>query len=464
VQFVTWHLKASVKKGAALIAAVLLLCAAPFLTIAETRLSTEEARNLAGVLLQAGRLPEARDLALGLLRADRKDVAALIIVSQAERVMGRPDVARDAGAAAWAFATTPAQHYAAAIVTAQALATSKNYSRSQLWMRRAAQHAPSDAAGQLVARDYGRLRQINPLTLSFGTKISPSSNVNNGSANRTTTFEGLPFVFTLSPEARALSGVEASINAGLKYRLSASERSTTHLTFELYSRQIAFSAKSKADAPDAKPGDYAFAQASLGLVHSWQPKSTKGGWTAGLTYGRSVYGGDPYSESGQLYLTRGWELGEKARFSLTAGAEATRYLSTNRHSNSLNLKAVWAKNLPDGKDISVTLGLGDTKASRTTGEFTEVSLGAKYNLGEILRGLDLTMSYQIELQHYPVAGLVAGARNDVRHALSAEVGLKRATFYGFEPVLSVEASRNVSNVDFYDSMAVKLGVNLRSSF
>lgn len=457
-------LPSGLKRVAALLAlAIWCVVAAPFAQ-ADTRLSPDEARKLAGQLLQTGRLPEARDLALGLLQADRKDVAALIIVAQAERVMGRPDVARDAGAAAWAFSTTPAQHYAAAVVTARALAASKDYTRSQLWLRRAAQHAPNEVAGQMVARDYGSLRKVNPLTLSFGSKISPSSNVNNGSANRTTTFEGLPFVFTLSPEARALSGVEASINAGLKYRLSASDRSATHLTFELYSRQIAFSAKSKADAPDAKPGDYAFAQASLGLVHSWQPKATKGGWTAGLTYGRSVYGGDPYSESGQLYLTRGWELGEKARFSLTAGAEATRYLSTNRHSNSLNLKAVWAKNLSDGKDISVTLGLGDTKASRTTGEFTEVSLGAKYNLGEVLRGLDLTMSYQIELQHYPVAGLVAGARNDVRNALSAEVGLKRASFYGFEPVLSVEASKTVSNVDFYDSMAVKLGVNLRSSF
>lgn len=457
-------LRNGLQRGVALLALAVWLVAAAPCAQADTRLSPDEARKLAGQLLQTGRVVEARDLAMGLLQADRKDVAALIIVSQAERVMGRPDVARNAGAAAWTFATTPAQHYAAAVVTAQALASSKDYTRSQLWLRRAAQHAPNEVAGQMVARDYGRLRQVNPLTLSFGAKISPSSNVNNGSANRTTTFEGIPFVFTLSPEARALSGVEASITAGLKYRLSASDRSATHLTFELYSRQIAFSAKSKADAPDARPGDYAYVQASLGLVHSWQPASKNGAWTAGVTYGRSLYGGKSYTQSGQIYLTRAWDLGDKARLSLTAGAESTEYLASDRHSDSLNFKAVWAKTLPKGSGISLSLGLGDTHASRVTGTFTETSLGAKYTLGEVLKGLDLTMIYQVEQQHYPVAGLISGARNDLRHALTAEFGLKKAALYGFEPVLSVEASRNLSNVDLYDSMAVKLGVNLRSSF
>ena len=458
------RLRCGVRQGAALLALALWFAGAPPLVNAETRLSPDEARALAGQLLQSGRLPEARDLAMGLLQADRRDVAALIIVAQAERVLGRPDVARDAGAAAWAFATTPAQHYAAAVVTAQALAASKDYTRSQFWLRRAAQHAPNEAAGQIVARDYGKLRQINPVTLSFGARISPSSNVNNGSANRTTTFEGIPFVFTLAPEARALSGVEASLSAGLKYRLSADERRATHVTLDLFNRQIALSAKSKAEAPDARPGDYAFAQASLGLVHTWLPAGGNGNWTAGAVYGHSFFGGRSYSQSTQLYLTRGWTLDEKTRLSLTAGAEHTRYLGTNRHSDSLNIKAVWARTLPMGRALSLSLGFGDTKASRATGTFRELSLGAKVGMGELFDGVDLTMSYQLEHQHYPVAGLIAGSRKDLRQAISAEFGLKKATIYGFEPVLSVEATQNLSNVDFYDSMAVKLGVNLRSSF
>jgi hypothetical protein len=431
---------------------------------AETRLSPDEARKLAGHLLQTGRLLEARDLAMGLLRADRKDVAALIIVSQAERVMGKPDVARDAGAAAWAFATTPAQRYAAAVVTAQALASSKNYTSSQVWLRRAAQNAPNDVAGQLVARDYARLRLVNPYTLSFGAKISPSSNVNNGSANRTTTFEGIPFVFTLSPEARALSGVEVALNAGLKYRLTSNPQSATHLTFELYGRQVAFSAKSKADAPDADPKDYAFSQATLGIVHMWKMPSSKVNWTTGVAYGRSHYGGAPYTGSGQIYLTGTWDLPGENRFAITAGAEKTTYLASDRQSESLSFKAVWTKNLTSGRALTLSLGFGDTKSSRVTGTFTELSMNAKYSLGEVIKGLDLTMSYNLEQQHYPVAGLISGARNDLRHVLGAEFGLKKAGFYGFEPVLSFEASKNISNVDLYDSVAVKVGFNLRSKF
>jgi hypothetical protein len=458
------RVREGLRRGAALLAVALWSAVTAPVLKADTRMSLEEARALAGQLLQSGRLPEARDLAMGLLQADRRDVAALIIVSQAERTLGRPDVARDAGAAAWAFATTPAQHYAAAVVTAQAHVALKEYTRSQFWLRRAAQNAPDEAAGSIVARDYGRLRQINPVTLSFGARVSPSTNVNNGSANRTTTFEGIPFVFTLSPEARALSGVEASISAGLKYRLSAGARSATHLTLDLYNRQIAFSAASRAAAPDARPGDYAYAQASLGLVHTWKPASRTGSWTAGLVYGRSLYGGSSYTQSGQAYLTRAWELDKRTRLSLSAGVESTRYLQTDRHSDSVSVKVVWARTLPRDRALSLSLGLSDTKASRVTGTFTELSLGAKFGFGELFEGVDLMMSYQLDRQHYPVAGLIAGSRIDLRQTISAEVGLKKASFFGFEPVVSVEASRKLSNVDFYDSAAVKLGLNLRSSF
>lgn len=431
---------------------------------AQSRFSIDEARQLSGDMLQTGRPVEARALALGLLKADPKDVAALIILSQAERTLGRHEVARDAGAAAWTYAVTDAQHYAAAVVTAQALVADKKLSRAQLWLRRAAQHAPNAAAGQMVAQDFGRLRQANPLSLTFGAKVSPSSNVNNGSSNETTTFEGIPFVFTLSPEARALSGVEASLTFGLKYRLAAKGRQVTSANFELFTREIAFSRDAQRAAPDAEAGNYAFSQASAGLTHSWYSKDNKRAWTLGGALGQSWYGGAAYTRNAQLFVTHNLTFGAGKSLALTLSGENTGFVGTSRHNQTYQLRGSWNQMQKDGRRLTLSFGLGQTQSRQTTSENTKVSLGARYGLGEVLDGIDLTLDYRIEFQHYPVAGLTSGSRQDVRNSLSAEFGFRKAAFYGFEPVVAVEASQNRSSVDFYNNASLKLGLNLRSSF
>ncbi len=91
-----------------------------------------------------------------------------------------------------------------------------------------------------------------------------------------------------------------------------------------------------------------------------QPVENGGRWTAGLTFGHSLYGGKAYTSSAQAYLSRDWAIGKTDRVALTFGVETTDYLTSTKRSDSKSLKASWSRNLRGGRGISLTLGLGDT--------------------------------------------------------------------------------------------------------
>jgi len=45
-----------------------------------------------------------------------------------------------------------------------------------------------------------------------------------------------------------------------------------------------------------------------------------------------------------------------------------------------------------------------------------------------------------------------------------DIGLQNIQFYGFEPVMTVQARRTDSSVARFDTEGVQIGLNLRSSF
>lgn len=442
----------------------LALCGWAATAPADSRLSLDEGRQMVAERLRAGDPAGAQALAMALLQANPRDAAMLVIVSQTERAQGNLARARHAGTAAWAYAETGPEKYAAAVVTAQALVSEKKYSRAQLWLRRASNHAPNPQAAAILAQDFARVRALNPLGLNLSVNASPSSNVNNGSARATTTFEGLPFVFTLSPEARALSGVEATAQLGLRYRLAQGETWATFAEAELFARQVLLSSKARAEAPDAENGDYGYAQAGIGLSHRWRPKGARGGWSLGFSLGQSRYGGDPYTRFAILRLGRDWDMGKAGTLAVTFNLEDTRYVSPAETTLARRLGLRWTRPLANGDRLTASLGLNDTTSSRSTREFDGVTAGLTWDLGQISRGLDLAIDYEIDMRLFPVAGLETGARHDQRHTLRADLGLRRAEIYGFVPVVSVEASRNASTLDYYDSTTLRMGLNLRSRF
>lgn len=453
---------------AALLALVLALSTLP--AGAEgTRLTRDEARGFAAALLRDGQPAAAREVALALWKSDRSDIEALLLLSQASLQSGQPGTALDAATAAWKLSRSGQQKFASAIAAAQSLAAEERYTRAQVWLRRAANHAPPGPLAEVVARDYAMMRQANPMSVSLGFNVTPSSNVNNGSRHATTTFEGSDLVWSLLPEGRALSGVEISAEAELKYRLGAGERGATHLEVSAYVREVVLSASAKdllAEDPlgPAGAGDFAYAQATLGLTHNHVAANGRDPWWIGVSVTRSAYGGDPLSTTGSLRMGRQWALpgGDQAMLGLTL--DRTFYDASGERATSGELTGRWGHALANGDRLTFGLTLSATESTRATRENTGAGISLGWDLGEIRPGVDLNLTYALEYTRYPVAAAIRDARIDLRHTLRADVGLQDMAVYGFEPVLSVEAGRNISNVDLFDGGGLRLGLGLRSQF
>lgn len=434
-----------------------------------TRVTRGEARALAAQLLRDGRPAAAHQVAMALWTADRKDIEALLLLSQAALQMGQAGTARDAAAAAWTLARPGRQKFASAIAAAQALAAEKRFGRAQAWLRRAANHAPSDEMAAVVARDYAMMRQANPLSVSLGFNLTPSSNINNGSRHATTTFEGSDLVWSLLPEGRALSGVEVSAEAQLKYRLGAGQRGATHLELSAYAREVVLSHRAKqllAEDPfgPAGAGDFAYAQVTLGVTHTHAAANGRDPWWIGASLTRSTYGRAPLSTTGSLRLGRQWTLqgGNQALLGLTV--DRTHYDASGERATAGELTGRWSHPFANGDKLSLGVSLSGTQSTRATRENTGIGLSLGWNLGEVRPGIDLHLSYAVEYTRYPVAAAIRDARIDLRQTLRADVGFQDIALYGFEPVVSVEAGRNRSNVDLFDTGGLRLGLSLRSQF
>ena len=151
--------------------AVLLAPAGPGLRAEGRLLSPGEMRDLSAKALDAGHPETALELTSALLQRDADDVQALLIRSRAARDSGDFTLARDMAGRAWSLSgTDPEARYAAALATAQALSSQGKRTRAQIWLRRAAQIAPTEQARQMAVRDFRYVRSRNcwATDLTFG--------------------------------------------------------------------------------------------------------------------------------------------------------------------------------------------------------------------------------------------------------------------------------------------------------
>jgi tetratricopeptide (TPR) repeat protein len=436
---------------------------------AQQRLSLTDARALAVDLIADGQPAAALVIASGLLEANPRDVEALVLVSRAERALGNTDTALDAGRAAWHYASTQGERFVIASVMAQAHASAGQFSRAQLWLRRAAQAAPNDQMAALAARDYGIVRQANPWAVNLSLGIVPSNNINNGNSNATLTFAYLPgalatIAWEVPADDRPLSGVAVTAEAELTYRLAQTARSRTEIGLSLFGQGYVLSSSARATAPDVTPRSLGFQQATVSLGHSWMPEGASGPYSVELGYTHAIYGGAPYTRDLSLAVARQWNLSDTQVLAATAVLDRTTYLSDNSHSNGVSLRASWQQTLANDDRLSLAFSIGGVNSGRADRGHDAIGLQASYDFGQVSEALTLSVAASVEHRVFDRSSYDPAGREDLRSSLQVNMGLPTMAFYGFEPVATLSANRTRSSVPFFETEAMRLGLQLRSRF
>jgi hypothetical protein len=427
-------------------------------------LTPDEMRQLATNMLVGDQPAEAVVLSDALLMRDDQDIAALVIRARAALALDDSATAIAMSQRAYRASTTDDERFTTARLTALAYASVQRDTFAQFWLRRAGQYAPDDEARDAVAEDYRYLRQRNPLAIALSFGISPSSNVNGGSASEILVLPGLPFEFVLDGEARALSGVQFSGGITLTYRLRNTERDVVLVDASVQGRTYALSAAAQDLAPDARGSDYSDISFVASLTRRWLPEGATGPWSVSGAFGQTWYDNSPYLRFLRLTVARGIRFNSSNRIDLSAFAEGQDRLDDNEQFVTLGGGVRWTHVGPAGNQSSVLLSLRDSLTDIEDVGFQGMTLSGDYDLRRPIGGLRIGFGADAEIRVFDQSAYSFDGRQDLTGTLRMTIGLPGIQYYGFEPAVTLETSRTSSDVDLFDKQDFRVNFGIRSSF
>jgi hypothetical protein len=425
----------------------------------------DQFRVFGAELLNAGQVGEASRVAKILLDRDPDDVAALLLAARIYLTVGETDEAvRLAKRAYWRSEDRRAS-FAAARIAANGHASLQQDTFAQLWLRRARQYSPDEQASDGIARDYQFLRNRNPWSTSLTFGISPSSNINNGSASRTARLFGLPFEFELDGVARALSGIEISGGFNTSYRINSSAASATFFEAGLNYRTYVMSADARAQAPTAQGSDFADGSLRFGLTHRFIIAEGQRPTTLGAQLSRAWYSGAPYSQTIDLNASHDWALSDNDNIGLRLEAQQRRSLTGTDPVTSFGITGSWRHQFDNGDAARVSLGTRDSRSNTLDSDFTSLSSTLSYDFAQPFQDMTFGFDLDYETKAFDGSRYSGGApRDDATVRARMRVRFDSIEYFGFRPVATFEASRTSSNVDLFDREYLTVSFDLQSSF
>jgi tetratricopeptide (TPR) repeat protein len=467
------------RRGAARlrVLAALCLCLAGGLASAQAaddgpvRLSPDQLRAAAGIALTQGDSVRALAYAEALVDRDPTDLTAQLIRARALRDTGRIDEAKAAARAAWALTDDATERYHAAMVRAQVLSTAGQKTAAQIWLRRAVQAAPDDRHEARAIRDFRYLRATNPWSTRVSFSITPDSNINNGSASRTSFLNyrlteklfGEPVEYQLTGSALALSGIEYAFGLDTRYRFRQTADWAQDLFLSTDLRTYTLSPDAQATAPDAKGSDFAFASVQVGYGYRRFGFGGRGETALRLDAGTSWYGGDPYARFLRANAIQTYRLTPITRIGGRLGIERQDGIAT---ADSDTLRAgLWrTRQTASGGQWTLNLLGAVARSPSVTQDFTETGLRATVLLGQTWMGTDVQLGAGLRGRRYDVSPHSPDGRQDLQLAAEMTLIFSQIDYFGFNPVLTLSAARVDSNIALYRSERVGLNLGIQSAF
>lgn len=431
-------------------------------------ISLNEARSVARRALQLGEFELARQLAMGLLKADETDAYAYGVLAAAHSRMNDVRLARAAARLSYRYANGDAQKFGAARTAASIAFQQKRPTISQGWLRIAATHAQTPVQDKQLAQDYKRVRAVNPLRFDIRLSVAPSNNVNNGTDNVLEVNNGVPTLGQFQGSSRALSGTVAVFDARLRYRLRQVKGARTTATARVYTRRVDLSSDAQATAPTAENSDFASTYAELGAEHRFSLGAKGNAMTVAAAFGASWSGGDRSYDFAKVRLQRDLRVSEASRLSLSGTAERRASTVSNaRDARVLTLGVQFGHRLASGNQLSIGLTVQDVSGDAVNADYQTASLRARYAFAKQLGPVKVTTGLTIgftDYDRYTLVTPIAGGRED--NSVYGDVSLffSDYDFAGFAPTLQLRTGRRTSNVNRFEINETAITLGIASKF
>ena len=438
---------------------------------AQTALNVDEMRTVAAKSLKVGQPAQALALADALLQRDANDLTALLVRARALRDLGQMDAALRSVKSAWRLADNPGDKFASSLITAQVLSSDGKRTRAQMWLRRAAHHAPNDALKARALNDFAYVRQNNPWKTQLSFTLAPNSNINNGSARDRSQLNyklsealfGEPVEFALTGSARALPGLEYGAGLRTRYRFKQTETTAQDLKLSLSYRSFVLANEARSTAPGTSGTDFAFGVASIGYGYRQINLDRKGEFAFDTDIGQAWYGGARYFSYARASVAQTWKRNQRQKLRFAFGAEQqngqrTADVSTFTISASLNQR------LGSGNVAFFKLAAETTNSDTAGWEYNEIELRTGYVLAKSVMGASVQFGFGAAYRDYDFSPHSADGRQDAKIFADVTATFKQIDYYGFNPSVTLSAAHTDSNIGLFDLNRVGLSIGIRSAF
>ncbi|WP_298861247.1 hypothetical protein [uncultured Sulfitobacter sp.] len=452
----------------------------------QVQLSVEQMRLAAELNLRNGDFDRALVFADALLRRDPKDVTALLIRAHALRVKKEFSGAQNAARHAWRAAETDNHKYTAAMLMAQALSSDNKRTRAQLWLRRAAEVAPTKQHEARAAEDFRYVQRRNPWQTNLSFTLAPNSNINNGSARDTSSllyqiFNPLDIdgagIVELGAASKALSGIEAGLSVQTRYRFKQTERTAHDLRLGVSFRTYQLSASAKADLAEADAervaqgqepsditgSDFSYGTVQVGYGYKQLRKDQRGEFSFTADVGQSFYGGDEYNSFLRTSISQSYYASRTTKYSFGLSTDF-RYAQQGADYQLYQINAGISRKLASGDGLYLGAVASMTTSDTERFEYGELGLRGGYVLGREIMGTSLQFGLNTSFRDYDVSPHDPSGRQEFKVGGDITATFKQIDYFGFNPTVSLTASTTNSNIGLYDVNRVGLNIGIASAF
>lgn len=437
-----------------------LFCWAAQPAIAEVTLSPTEAKKAAENLLSSGQIATAVEILTVLVRRDPNDVKSLILLSHAHRKLADYPEAKSAARSAWNTATTDETKYFAAIAMAQALSSGGNRSMAQIWLRRAAHVAPSQAHRVKAAKDFQYVKSRNPLSLNLSFGMAPSNNVNGAPIDNTFVLGGLVFV---NPSAVPISGITFSSAISARHSFNIQDNQRDHFRLDWAQSDVVFTESSL--PVGISEGDFNYRQLQAGWGRELVNPENGSRQSIGLSGTRFWYAGEHLSDEISLSYGRVTPKEDHRVFNWGASLGYTSRID-NADRSGVTGTANFGWHLPrkSGASLGFDTQLKRVKTNSNALNHAQLKAGLNYTLAKPVLNArtQVGLSGSFRLDDTPV--YQSDARTDLGVTLSTTFFFQDFDIYGFAPKISVNANRTFSNVTRFDTQSLGFNIGVQSVF
>jgi tetratricopeptide (TPR) repeat protein len=465
------------------------IAAAPFVTAQQApeqslNLSVDQMQLAAELNLRNGHVERALAFSDALLFRDPNDITALLVRAHALRILQRYGEAQEAARAASRQAKTDEHKYTAAMLMAQALSSDGKRTRAQFWLRRARGVAPSAQHAAVAAQDFRYVRQRNPWQTNLSFTLAPNSNINNGSARESSSL--LYDIFTplfgssevlLGASSQALSGIEAGARVQSRYRFSQTEFRAHDLRLGASYRtyRLTQSARDDLAAEDAERvlrgeaplnltgSDFAYGTVQIGYGFRQLRQDRRGEFSAIADIGQTFYGGERYNSFLRAQVGQSYYASRTTKYDFGLSADL-REAQRGAAQDTYSIDGGISRKLSSGDGMYLGAALSTATADVERLEYDEVKLRGGYVLGREVMGTALQFGVHTSFRDYDVSPHDPSGRREFEVGADITATFRQIDYMGFNPTVSLNASRTESNIGLYDVNRLAVSFGIASAF